>query len=72
MNIASFANSVEERNGSEGANVDLIQRYEYIDKDSISLYRFRDDTVSSKAKSPLDLCFNRETVYHPPLPIFTY
>lgn len=56
MNIAYFANSVEERNGSEGGNVDLIQRYKYIDKDSISLYRFRDYIVSSKEKFPWSIC----------------
>lgn len=42
VNIANFTNSVEERNDSEGGNVDSIRRYNYICKDSISLHRFRD------------------------------
>jgi len=45
VNIASFANSVEERSGSEGGNADLIRRYKYMYKDSKSLYRFRDYIV---------------------------
>lgn len=64
MNIANFASRVEERNGSEGGNVDLIQRYKYIDKDFISLNRFRYYIVSGKVKSLLDLCFSRETIYY--------
>lgn len=56
MNIANFANSVEERNGSEEGNVDLIQRYKYTDKGSIGLYGFRDDTASRKEKCPWYIC----------------
>lgn len=66
MNAVNFAKSAEERNGNEGGNVDVIQRYKYRDKDPMSfcIYHHIDGFVSSKAKSPLDLCFTREVVNH--------